>query len=268
MDVNIGMFDFFTQTILPSFHDMKPYGVYKKTWGETVFESRHNENPSVQNMDYRLNNYGHRSDDFVKTHEGLHVLFAGCSFTFGESLPYKQNWSGKLYEKMKDVAPLDNYFALAFMNGVTSNIIYNILLYCKEFGNPEIIFCLFPDAVRKVDFVNDGFVIDYKFDKYHSELGRLDCLKSITFLEEYCEALGIKLVWSTWSGNDTKVYSKLKFKNFVFLEDVDVFMNAKNKHESDDPFYKIGRDGDHPGLQYSDGVANIFFDNFKKNYDV
>lgn len=261
------MFNFFTQNILTAHYDMECNGVYKKTWGETVFESRHNEDPAVQNIDYRLNNYGHRSDDFSKIHDGLHILFAGCSFTFGESLTYKQNWSGKLYEKMKYAGQLDNYFALGFLNGVTSNIIYNILLYCKEFGKPDVLFCLFPDAVRKIDFVENNFIIDYKFDKQHSELGRLDSLKSITFLEEYCEALGIKLIWSTWNNADARVYSKLKFKNFVFLEDVDIFMNSKNKDEANDPFYKIGRDGDHPGLHYSDGLANIFLDKFKEKYE-
>lgn len=260
------MFNFFTQNITTADYNMRRGRVYKKTRGEDYIPDRVSDDPAVNNMDYTLNNYGHRSSDFVKDHQGFHILFAGCSFTFGEGLPYKENWSGRLYEKMKDLYTLDDYFSLGFLNGVSSNIIYNILLYCKKFGKPDAIFCLLPHSVRKVDFVKRYFIIDSDYDRRHLELGRLEVLKSITFLEEYCEASGIKLIWSTWNNADAKVYSKLDFKNFVFLEDVDIFMNAKNKEESSDPFYEIGRDGDHPGLKYSDGLSNIFLDSFKEKY--
>jgi len=262
------MVDYLSHNIHTAHFDMEANTTYKKTWGETVFESRHNEDPAVQYIDYKLNNYGHRSDDFIDKHDGMHVLFAGCSFTMGESVPYKTNWSGKLYDKLSKNNVMDKYFALGFLNGVNSSIVYNVLLYCEKFGNPDVLFCLFSDSARKVDYKDDDFIIDYDFDKKHIQLGRLDSIKSITFLEKYCKAVGIKLIWGTWSNLDARFYTKLPFKDFMFFEDVDIFMKSDNKEEKDDPFYAMGRDGDHPGLKYSDGLANLFLERYNKKYEV
>jgi hypothetical protein len=260
--------DYFSQNIHTAHYDMEPNNTYKKTWGETVFESRHNEDPAVQNIDYRLNNYGHRSDDFTDKHSGMHVLFAGCSVTFGEAIPYKTNWSGRLYDKLSKENVMDKYFSLGFLNGINSNIVYNILLYCEKFGNPEAIFCVFSDAIRKLEYRDNKFIIEYAPDDRHTNLGRLDSIKSITFLEKYCEASGIKLIWGTWSLKDAKFYSNLNFKDFLFFDDVSVVMKANNKEEKFDPFYSMGRDKSHPGLLYSDGLANLFFEKFKNKYSA
>lgn len=44
-------------------------------------------------IEYSLNSSGQRCDEFKKTHEGKHILFAGCSITFGEGLPILLNTS-------------------------------------------------------------------------------------------------------------------------------------------------------------------------------
>lgn len=255
--------NYFSLDIHPCYEDMEPNKIYTRTWGETVFDSRNKFDEEIYKLDYVLNNYGHRCDDFKSDHNKKHVLFAGCSFVFGEAMPYKGNWSGKLYEKLNKENELDGYYCLGFQNGVTSVIINNILKYCKQFGNPETIFCLFPDSVRKIDYENVLQII-YRHDEKHKMVGRLSMFHSIMFLEQYCLDNNIKLLWSTWDESDLNFFSKLEFKNFIYFDNTEVYMKAKNNNEKDNVFYNLARDGAHPGLRYSDGVAEIFLEHLNE----
>jgi len=261
------MIDFFSKTVIPAYDNMFPNTKYSYTYGEEYRKNLFIDKEYLNNIDYQLNNYGHRCDNFKLNHEYNHILFAGCSFTFGESLPYMQNWSGKLYKKFLSENKLDGYFALGFLNGFTSHIVYNIMLYCESFGFPETIFCFFPQSERTVKYINNELLISYKIDKEHKETGRVDSFKSISFLEKYCEINKIKLFWSTWDNLDADFYKKQNFNNFIFMQDSDIHLAATNKDEKENPFFKIGRDQAHPGLSYSDGVANIFFEKIKGLYE-
>lgn len=259
---------FFSNKVTQSDRKMFANQTYDKTWGEEFFEIRRNMNPDVQFINYKMNNYGHRCDDFKDNHDGKHILFAGCSFTFGEGLSYKSNWSGKLYSLFESKDKCDGYYSLGFQNGVTSVIIHNIFRYFEQFGEPEILFCLFPDTIRKVSIDdNNELGINYRHDDYHKSMGRVNSYHSIYLLEKYCELKGIKLIWSTWDYSDLKFYSGLGFKNFLYAEEVDIIMNATNKNESDSPVYNSARDNAHPGLKYSDGLANIFMMEYINRYE-
>lgn len=262
------MHEVFLNEIAPSYKDIKPNSIFYKTWGETVFDERVNNNPEVQDLSYIMNNYAHRCDDFKIEHSDKHILFAGCSFTFGEGLIDKGNWSNKLYSMFQNKYACDGYYALGFQNGITSVIINNIFKYFEKFGEPEILFCLFPDSVRKHDLDADGnIIIDYRHDERHKAMGRINSYHSIYFLEKYCNLKGIKLIWSTWDRSDSDFYSNINFNNFFKFEDVDVYMNSKNSHEKNNPFYEIARDRAHPGLRYSDGLARLFYNEYMVRYE-
>jgi hypothetical protein len=254
---------FFSNDINPASSSIEKNSEYYYTPGEEKTIGK----VDSENIRYKTNNYGHRSENFTNIHNGKHFLFAGCSFTFGEGLRYKENWSGKLYEMLSKKYKTDEYFSLGFLNGVTSNIIYNIIIYCEKFGSPDVIFCLFPESVRKISYEDKDFFIKYKHDDYHLNLGRLDCFYSIYFLEQYCKAKNIKLLWSTWFDKDNNFYLNKGFKDFIYFWDIDIYINSKNKIEKTDILYKRARDGKHPGLRYSDGVANIFFKELNLRYE-
>ena len=116
--------DHFKLKVIPSAYDFLPYGKYKICFGETL-KGIQEDNEIL----YIMNNCGHRSDDFIKNHDGLHILFAGCSVTFGEGLPYMSNWSGKLYNKISKQIKTSGYFSLSFLGGDTTLIIANIYKY-------------------------------------------------------------------------------------------------------------------------------------------
>lgn len=48
---------------------------------------------------YNLNSDNFRSDEFIKKHKNKHILFAGCSNTFGEGVEYEKTWAYRLYKE-------------------------------------------------------------------------------------------------------------------------------------------------------------------------
>lgn len=252
--------DYFSKEIHTCSYDMEPNTSYKRTWGEIIFDSRNKFDDNLYALSYDLNNYGHRCDNFTNTHNEDHILFAGCSFTFGEGLPYLSNWSGKLYLKLKNKYELSGYYSLGFPNGVTSIIISNIVKYCEKFGMPKILFCLFPDSVRKVDYDGGTLKVSYTHDEKHKALGRLDIYNSINLLERFCYDNKINLMWTTWDKSDLDFFNNCNFKNFLYIDESDILYYASNIEEKNSLFYKMARDNAHPGLRYSDGLANIFME--------
>ena len=49
---------------------------------------------------YNLNSDNFRSDEFIKKHKNKHILFAGCSNTFGEGVEYEKTWAYRLYKEI------------------------------------------------------------------------------------------------------------------------------------------------------------------------
>jgi len=255
-------YNFFSETLETCHKDFKPNTTYLYTWAEELYDERKNLDPRVSYINYKLNNFGHRCDDFKIDHEKKHILFAGCSFTFGEGLGYKENWSGYLYSKLNEKYDCDGYYSLGFQNGFISHIVYSILRYCEQFGNPEVLFCFFPDSVRKITLdKKNNFVISYGFNNIESAEGRSRAYYSIYFLEKYCEMNNIKLYWSSWHQEDREFYNKLPFKRFFNIKEEDILLNSDTSQKNH-PLYRIARDNAHPGLKYSSGLANVFYNIF------
>lgn len=237
--------------------------LYKNTIVYKTFYENYLNVPDDDNISYVLNNDGQRCDNFIKTHKGKHVLFAGCSFTFGESLPYKKNWSGYLYNKLCESNKISGYFCLGYPGAGIDIIINNIYRYCNLYGCPNAIFVLFPESSRKYKWREDGYYsIMSKEDRYSLYDGFenfiYDIHSKIKNLEIFCKMLNISLAWSSWDTEDSKIYSDLNFENYIYLSDKDIVKFANNHDEIDDIYFYTARDKSHPGLFYHNGIANIF----------
>lgn len=255
---------YFPEKVSSSHFDMNPYDYLHLTFGE-----KHKNLPIDPKFIYSLNNFGHRSSDFIKQKNNLNILFSGCSITFGESLPYKENWSGKLYNLIKNNYLIDNYYNLSFLGGSTELIIFNIFMYCKSFGNPDIIFLLLPDSGRKIILNNKQYqnYANPNEDEHSRKLSLLNSYFYIKMLEQYCSSNNIKLIWSSWSEKDIKeFYGLCLFDNFIYIDNYQILSSSTNINEKDNIYYNIGRDKLHPGLQYSDGLANIFYNEFIERF--
>ena len=247
----------FSQEILSAHPNFTVNDFFELTEGEIYLK----EQVSIsidKRINYKLNNYGHRCDDFNSPSK---ILYAGCSATFGESLPYKENWAGRLHKKIGENT---EFHTLGYLNGNISYIINNMFKYFKNVGNPEVIFCCFPDAARRIISVGKQFTFEMSRTPDSLNEHQMLSMYSLLALESYCRTSNIKLFWTSWQHSDLKFFSTLGFKNLVFDDIADVYLHAKNDDEKDDPLYEMGMDKVHPGFRYSDGLANILYREYIK----
>ena len=215
--MNIDNNYFLNNNISTAHYDIQPYDYFNLTFGE----KRHID-AEDKTFIYSMNNYGHRSEDFTSKHNGLHVLFSGCSITFGESLPYKTNWSGKLYNKIKQKNKLSGYYNLSYLGGSIELIVFNIFKYFKNFGNPDMLFLLIPDSGRKILWnSNNNKYENYANPEESNDNKKINLLRgyyNLTMLETYCEKNKIKFLWACWDEKDNKnFYDNINFNNYISL---------------------------------------------------
>jgi hypothetical protein len=221
---------------------------------EKVYRAR--EKKTVKEIASMLqpNSKGYRCDEFVEPRD---FIFAGCSFTYGHGVVKEGIWGNIVSERLG----LKSY-NLGKTGRSTASIINEIFNYCRIYGNPKIIMCLFPDFLRKELYVNknnisanfhsddDVQIVDLlltrqeemKYSKkpheivniYPKEAAIVEAIRMIKILEMYCNTNNIKLLWSTWEEGQMDMISKNlskfnNFKNFVKLN-----LNGWHAHKEDD----------------------------------
>lgn len=186
------------------------------------------DDPSV----YYLNNYGFRCDDFTSKHDGKHLLFAGCSNTFGVGLPQNFIWAKQVYDQIKLNEKVSGFYNLGIPAGSYFEIISNIFKYIKNFGNPDYIFINFPDVYRDIIYIE-------KNGNQTEETSYLSVILThniYNMLEQYCLSNDIKLISFSWIQSMFDRYDLIKNKHWLSL--------YKNKtgnqfYNSFKTFYKI-----------------------------
>jgi hypothetical protein len=178
-----------------------------------------------------LNSFRFRSDEFSKVHDGRHILFAGCSETFGCGDVLEKTWSHMLYKKIANDTKLSGYYSIGLPGGGFQEIINSTLEYIKEYS-PNDIFILFPNVERFIGFqdgryiprirrttgawsFNEGWLNDvlkiktsFRFQKYKTFDIRdthelfVNFILQLKLLEEICRIRGISLFYGTWSAGD------------------------------------------------------------------
>jgi hypothetical protein len=195
---------------------------------------------------YKHNQFGYRSDFWDGSHE---ILGIGCSVTYGRGIPEDGRWTNILQELTnKKVANLSS-------PGQSINfLVSQAFAYFKTFGNPEYVICFFPDPFRitlptnkklinsknhngyatnvsiqvssnetvdeKPNFLKKPF---YYEDILPLEVPVFFAMQSIHFLEQYCNANKIKLIWSSWHDFFQLNFSNLNensFNNFFYNEEL------------------------------------------------
>lgn len=195
-------------------------------------------------QEYRLNSHGYRSDEFSSDTD---ILFVGCSQTYGIGLPEEYLWPTLVGNTLNL-----KYSNLGIPGGSTTSLVNTLFAYFKEFGNPKIIVCYFPDVARILLPISKNFLIGEHTDtdKDHQNYCYLDhdylrngyevkafskkphnvkdvipedvpywmAMQSIHILEQYCRATGIQLVWSIWDEPVLNAIKKMKEKDNSFFE--------------------------------------------------
>ena len=234
---------------------------------------------SKAEVQYPLNNYCHMSDDFLPLdNKKTNILFAGCSVTAGEYLPYGYAWPHHLYEYFKekeiDLGPKQ---ILGFPGANAAKIIANIFKYVNEFGKPDYIFLMLPDMFRLYTATENIFRPEIT---YSSDFGINDSMSPFQGMYEYqmayrnleifCSLLNIKLMTTSWEKCANIEMKKLGFKTYYPLETTNdkatVEKISKIKYKNfKKRYYIYGSDNLHPGLISHINYTQHFIERLKND---
>lgn len=238
--------------------------------------------------DYKINSYSYRCDEFTTNHKGKHVLFSGCSNTYGVGLKKEEVWAYKVYNKINETEGSSGYFNIGLGGNNIINCILNIFKYCKKFGNPDLIFINLPSQNRFFNFNENEkqyrVVENLGLSKIH-HIEKLTFYNYYLMLEQYCSSNNIKLFSFTWDNYDqhflnkniNKIYESVSivFKNYNFK--TFYYINEKEmlndlfllKQKDNNKFFDIARDNMHRGTgahtYWSNFIYNKYLEKLKNN---
>jgi hypothetical protein len=203
---------------------------------------------------YRLNSFGFRSNEFVSKHSGLHVLFSGCSVTYGDSLPLNYIWPQIVHSLMPTTS---GFFNLASPGNTIAKVIQDIFRYIDSYGVPDVAFILFPDFKRGIVDGKIRMTLENDYQEY---------LKLEILFSEHNKTL----ISSSWAIRN-KVYPLNSFKTFMKFKPKDlnrfVYDNTKTLVPEEDRVLLLrAADLAHPGILEHRFYADLMYNGwYEKN---
>lgn len=175
-------------------------------------------------VEYSLNSHGLRSDEFSLEHSGMHILFAGCSNTYGLGTDVDNVWAHKVYSKIKETNKVSTYNNIGINAGSVIEIVFHVFRYIEKFGNPDAIFILLPERDR-----DDEFFFDEHQDKYSDSFN----LSIYHALEMFCRSNSITLISSTWVSNYRNLWDSFSiFSNYQGPSPKKIVLGPKIRNEN------------------------------------
>lgn len=213
-------------------------------------------------VEYSYNNEFFRSDHFTSQHDGLHILFGGCSNTEGVGSNIQDNWSYRLYKDISKENKTSGFFNIAKGGYGWHQIFLNFKVYVEKYGAPDYYFVLHPNMVRNYIWEEKRsqwkYVQRNKGDASEQELYLEyrnkfpDWVTAMSLFIAYCESVGTKFLWTTWADEQNENIIKSNFFKSTFFptEKIDRSWIHKvrpdGKTEKDDINFRDG----HPGRIY------------------
>lgn len=179
-------------------------------------------------VEYSYNNELFRSDHFISQHDGLHILFGGCSNTEGVGSNIQDNWSYKLYKDISKENKTSGFFSIAKGGFGWHQIFLNFKIYVEKYGAPDYYFVLHPNILRyylwqdesnRWQYIqrNVGDASEKELDlEYRNKFP--DWATAMSMFIAYCESVGTKLLWSTWATEQNEDIKNSKFFESTFFE--------------------------------------------------
>lgn len=233
---------------------------------------------------YKYNNLGFRCDDFKKTHDGMHVLFGGCSETEGSSNALEDVWAKVLYNKIKEDNDVSGYYNVGKSGLTLSLAILNIFQYINDYGVPDYIFLQAPDQLRVVSWSKDKGIHPLYQSKYENNyknkkqstvnlpdledfvennLSAVDLNLNAFFnkfmirtLIQFCKINSINFIWSTWHPSSYEVDILNEDSGYVSTE------QSGKDHWGVKIKDLVARDGYHLGKGFHKIWADKFYGRF------
>jgi hypothetical protein len=225
---------------------------------------------------YKINKDGYRTKHFEPFDNSKDtILFAGCSYTFGEGLPNEYTWPELVAKNFNN----PDYYNIAYMGMSISHIIKNVYSFIRLYGKPKHLFICFPDMQRNIyyseklqsyikAYVSTAFIgsDDKDREKYTlqfiPENNLVSATTQISALEDYCAEAGINLIWTTWVDSDYEIYKDLDFK---FLIDPDSAVKSSSYPNTENlPYWELATDGAHMGTSWTTQISKKFIEAIEK----
>jgi hypothetical protein len=236
----------------------------KSKWSERFFYF-HNQTTKPT----EINKNGFRCDEFKNKHDGAHILFMGCSVTWGTGLYFNETWTSKLYEKLLQDFGLSGYFNIGIPGDSIFSQVVHAFKYFKNYGNPNIIFFNMPEIERFYAYSeNDKSLVGSGVLKDKNEILNLLAYQYYYMLEQYCLSHGIKLLSFTWTEDELNL-EKHNIKNFdtfysIKKENMLKHIDWYSKENPEDKFSIVARDKKHFGTAYSDFWSKFMYEKYKE----
>ena len=261
------------------------------------YDTSHQEKNIDKYTDYNVNSLNFREPKLSKNSD---ILAVGCSNSFGVGLPYDLAWPETVSKALNLT-----YSNISLPGTSVMYEIVNIFQYCKAFGNPKIILCMFPNFERSRMFIDNKAVYAQEYSKTYSRpvdihtnsiVNRPTFLKLpvekdgliterqafyyntlfIFILEQYCRSNQIKLVWSTWADHnnfdamfkETYEYYRSGENNLIMKNVFDCYNHERLKIDYPDIFNEAADQDNgnpHPGVHWHQHVAEFFINNINKD---
>ena len=182
-------------------------------------------------VEYKYNEDFFRCDNFKKEHDGMHILFSGCSNTEGVGINIKDTWTDMLYSNLSKSIKTSGYFNLAKGGAGTQNIVSNFITYVDRYGAPDLLLVLHPNILRNYRWNDDRNSWEFKQDLPLTPKDKNDHEYVDSYMDEilnwavqwnlflnYCESIGTKVLWSTWDRGKERELINIKFFSDTFLQ--------------------------------------------------
>jgi len=226
---------------------------------------------------FELNSLNFRSDEFTNSHSGKHILFSGCSYTWGAGLFLEDVWSKILYDKISKEIDCSGYFNLGLSGTSMISQTVNMFKYFKNYGNPDFIFYNMPDPLRgyvydkQTNMFYDGF-----YSKENLEIITLNNYQHYYMLDQYCKSNNIKLYSFSWS--DSTVINPWNFdfiktdlqKMFdsyyeIKTDDAISFVIDNERLNKNKKFLRFAMDNEHLGKLFHLYWSSFIYNKYKKD---
>jgi hypothetical protein len=216
-----------------------------------------------QNEFYSINSHGLRSEEFTKNHDGKHILFAGCSNTFGLGNFLEDVWSYKVYKAIEKNEKVSGYFNVGSPGATISEISYQIFVYCKDYGYPDTVFINLPDYYR--EYMANLNIYTGKVVPNGQSINKIMITRNVIAqflsLMDNLALNGTKVISMTWDHEDQTKTNELNAKDYfadMYIVDEKELANhclsyeEQNKSSMLKDYFLIGLDEDHPGIAVHD----------------
>ncbi len=220
-----------------------------------------------QSFAKEINSFGFRSDEFKTDQDGLHILFLGCSYTWGTGLYIDEVWSKILYNRVSNETKTSGFFNLGVPGDSIYSSINNAFKYFKHFGNPSVIFFNVQDIGRFYAEDKNKKVL-HRSNLDSNKVLDLTSYQNYYALDQYCRSNNITLISFTWYlGHDPHPLKYFESFKHINIDDIEEFVLMYKQNNPNVEESIVARDGSHLGKAYHEYWAyhayNAYIDNNK-----